>query len=214
MDLGGARFRFDAGQAALLAPQGSPDRVPYSLACSPEDARQTGEIEFLIKIDEQGQWGEEFPEPQRGMRLDVEGPVGSFAYPGRPREPRLLFVAGGTGVAPIRAMIRHAFAARYPGRMGMLYSARTPHDFAYRRELRGLARRGKIDLLLTATREFQGRWRGARGRMAAGQLASLIDDSQATRCFVCGPPAMIADAPPILRGLGVRPDRIHVEQWS
>ena len=77
----------------------------------------------------------------------------------------------------------------------------------------GLARRGQIELLLTATREFEGRWRGGRGRVAAEQLASLVDDPS-TRCFVCGPSAMVADVPRMLGELGIRRERIHVEQWS
>lgn len=213
LDLAGAPFRFDAGQAALLGPAGARERAPYSVASAPEDARASGELEFLVKIDEDGAWGESFPEPRRGMRLDVEGPVGSFAYPRQVREPRLLFIAGGTGVAPIRSMIRHALSTRYPGQIRVFYSARTPRDFAYGTELRGLARRGQIELLMTATRAVDGRWRGARGRMAAEQLAGVLDGA-ATRCFVCGPSAMVADLSPMLRGLGITGDRIHVEQWN
>lgn len=213
VDLAGAPFSFDPGQAALLAPVGAGTRVPYSVACAPEDVRVTDTLEFLIKVDPDNTWGDDFPGLRRGMRLDVEGPVGTFAFPRRVREPQLLFIAGGTGIAPVRAMIRHARAAGYDGRVRVLYSARTPADFAFARELRGMARRGEIELVLTATREFAGRWRGSRGRMAAGQLAPLVSAAP-TRCFVCGPSAMVADVPPILRGLGVPAGRIHVEQWT
>lgn len=213
VDLGGAPFSFDAGQAALLAPAGAAERVPYSIACAPEDARATGTLEFLIKIDADGTWGNDFPLPRRGMRLDVEGPVGTFAFPRRLREPRLLFIAGGTGIAPVRAMLRHAMAVGYSGRLWVLYSARTPADFAFRRELRGMARRKAIDLVLTATREFAEPWRGRRGRMAAELLAPIVTEAP-TRCFVCGPSAMVADVPPLLRGLGVPDGQIHVEQWT
>jgi NAD(P)H-flavin reductase len=213
VDLDGAAFPFDAGQAALLAPAGAVERVPYSIACAPDDVRATGALEFLIKIDGEGTWGNDFPPLRRGMRLDVEGPVGTFAFPRRLREPRLLFIAGGTGIAPVRAMIRHARSIGYDGRVWLLYSARTPSDFAFQRELRGMARRRELDLVLTATREFAGRWRGNRGRMAADLLAPVVSAAPA-RCFVCGPSAMVADVPPILRGLGVPDGRIHVEQWT
>lgn len=213
VDLGGEPFGFEAGQAALLGPPAGDERVAYSIASAPEEARRNGELEFLIKTDGSGRWGERFPELRRGLRLAVDGPVGSFAFPARLDERRLLFIAGGTGIAPLRSMIRHALTRGDDSRIRMLYSARTPHDFAYGRELRGMARRGQIDLLLTATREFEGRWRGRRGRVAAEQLASLVDDT-ATRCFVCGPAAMVADVPPMLRDLGISESRIHLEQWG
>jgi ferredoxin-NADP reductase len=213
VDLGGRRFRFRAGQAALIGPADRRERSPYSMASAPEEAAACGELEFLIRTKHGDRWGEDFPPPRRGMRLAVEGPIGSFAFPQRVRDRRLLFIAGGTGVAPVRSMIRHALLTGYDGRIRALYSARTPADFAYGPELRGMARRGEIDLLLTVTREPAGRWRGERGRIAASRLAPLLADGP-TRCFVCGPATMIADIPDVLTGLGIASNRIHVEQWG
>jgi ferredoxin-NADP reductase len=147
------------------------------------------------------------------MLLAVEGPLGSFKFPDRPRERKYLFVAGGTGISPIRSMIREAILLGRPGRIRLLYSARTPGDFAYARELRGMARRGEIELALTTTREIPARWRGARGRITAAILAALVDDPS-TLAFVCGPAAMVADVPPMLRHLGIDDHRIRVEEWA
>lgn len=94
----------------------------------------------------------------------------------------------------------------------MLYSARTPDDFAYGAELRRLARHGEISLVLTATRESAPRWRGKRGRIVPGELALLVDDA-ATLCFVCGPASMVADVPLMLENLGIDRARIRVEDW-
>jgi NAD(P)H-flavin reductase len=213
VDLAGRPFRFRAGQAALIGPVDRGARAPYSIASAPADVAASGTLEFLIRTEPSGAWGEDFPPLRRGMRLAVEGPIGSFAFPSRVHDSRLLFIAGGTGVAPLRSMIRHAQLTGYTGHIRMLYSARTPHDFAYLPELRGMARRGEIDLLLTATREIAGRWRGDRGRVAADRLATLLAEGP-TRCFVCGPAAMVADIPALLTGLGVSSDRIHLEQWG
>jgi p-cymene methyl-monooxygenase electron transfer component len=211
--LGGRPFHFQAGQAALIGPAGGSECVPYSIATAPEESREQDALEFLIRMKPSGGWGNEFPPPRRGMRLAVEGPVGSFAFPPRVRDSRLLFIAGGTGVAPLRSMIQHALRTGYDGHLRMLYSARTPADFPYLRELRGMARRGEIELLLTATRETAGRWRGGRGRVTADHLVALLADGPA-RCFVCGPAAMVADVPAMLHALGVSRERIHVEQWG
>ncbi len=212
LDLQGAAFPYKPGQLAAIGPASASDRVPYSIASSPEETVRDGCLEFLIKTDAAGRWGPHFDPLRRGAMLAVLGPSGSFVFPDGPRERRFLFIAGGTGIAPLRSMIRHAVLSGIPGRLSLLYSARTPMDFAYLAELRAMARRGEIDLSLAATREFPPRWRGERGRLAATQLARLADDP-ATLCFVCGPAAMVADVPPMLESLGIDRSRIRLEDW-
>jgi ferredoxin-NADP reductase len=212
LDLQGAAFPYKAGQLAAIGPGGGSDRVPYSIASSPEETGRDGHLEFLIKTDASGRWGMHFDALRRGAMLGVRGPSGSFVLPERPPERRFLFIAGGTGIAPLRSMIRQAVLTGAPGDLSLLYSARTPNDFAYLAELRAMARRGEIRLSLAATREFPPRWRGDRGRLAATQLARLVTDP-ATLCFVCGPAAMVADVPPMLEELGIDRSRIRLEDW-
>jgi ferredoxin-NADP reductase len=142
----------------------------------------------------------------------VEGPVGSFVFPPDPSERQFLFVAGGTGIAPLRSMICHAFQARVHGRLHLLYSARTRLDFAYLTEMRRYARAGRLELALNTTREMPPRWRGQRGRISREQLAPLVEDP-ATLCFVCGPAAMVDEVPRMLMEMGIEGKRIRVEEW-
>jgi 3-ketosteroid 9alpha-monooxygenase subunit B len=207
----GPPFTYRAGQGTELGPAGSRILSPYSIASSPEEAAENGFLEFLIKLDAQGRWGEHFDPLHRGQPLRMRGPFGRFVFPDRPSERHFLFIAGGTGIAPLRAMIRHG-RARAEGTFRLLYSARTPQDFAYKRELRGMARRRELELTLTATRGVHEGWRGERGRITQAQLAALIDD-HATRCFVCGPATMVDEVPQMLRDLGIERSRIHVEEW-
>ena len=109
-------------------------------------------------------------------------------------------------------MICHALQARVSGRLHLLYSARTPADFAYLPEMRRYAREGRLELALNATREVPKRWRGRRGRITRDQLAPLVEDP-ATLCFVCGPAAMVDDVPRMLVEIGIEPKRIRVEEW-
>lgn len=210
--LDGASFSYQAGQAATIGPADRVDSVPYSIASAPEETARDGHLEFLIKLHADGRWGQGFDVPRRGSRLIVHGPAGRFVFPEKPEERRFLFIAGGTGIAPLRSMIRHALIRRQPGRMRLLYSARTPSDFSYLSELRGLERLRKVELTLTATRECSPRWRGGRSRISATQLAALVDHPE-TLCFVCGPAAMVDDVPVMLRDLGIGRSRIRLEEW-
>jgi ferredoxin-NADP reductase len=212
LDLDGASFPYRAGQVASLSPKGAGDRVPYSIASAPEETAADSTLQFLIKFDSSGRWGEDFEPLRPGAHVSMRGPSGSFVFPDAPTDRRFLFIAGGTGIAPLRSMIRHAVLTERPGHIALLYSARTPHDFAYLLELRGMARRGELQLTTTATRELSARWRGAKGRIAATQLTPLVESPE-TLCFVCGPASMVSDVPPMLQALGIDRSRIKIEDW-
>jgi ferredoxin-NADP reductase len=209
--LGDETFPYASGQAALLGlPDGS-ERVPYSIASSPEESGRYRYLEFLLKLENDA-WGAHLRGLRRGSRLAVEGPVGNFVFPVDPAESQFLFVAGGTGIAPLRSMICQALQAGVSGRLHLLYSARTPADFAYLPEMRRYARDGRLELAVNATREVPKRWPGRRGRITRDQLAPLVEDP-ATLCFVCGPAAMVDEVPRMLVEIGIEPKRIRVEEW-
>jgi NAD(P)H-flavin reductase len=212
VDLDSATFPYRAGQSVRIGPADRPNRVPYSIASWPELTSRKRWLEFLIKVEDSEEWGDQFPPLQRGSALEVLGPFGTFVFPERPAEREFLFVAGGTGIAPLRSMIRHALTIRHPGQYRLLYSARTPSDFVYVPELRRLAHAGLMELTLTVTRRASGRWRGEQGRISAARLAPLVK-SPHTLCFVCGPAAMVDDVPRELRQLGIAPERIRIEDW-
>ena len=205
-------FPFKAGQAAMVGPAERPERVPYSLACAPEEAARTGCLEFLIKVELSGRWGHLFDLVSRGHRVAVRGPFGSFVLPAGVESGPLVFVAGGTGIAPIRAMIVHVLGGPHR-EVSLFYSARTSDDLAYASELRRLARQTGLRVRLHATREAPARWRGQRGRITPADLAPHLGD-RSVRCFVCGPEAMVADVPRMLTDLGVPARQITLEQWK
>lgn len=210
LDLGGQAFPYRAGQAVFVGSHGGPKRKPYSIAGSPEDAARLGYLELLIGVNDAGQPGPHL-ELSPGALVDVEGPVGRFTFPDAPTEGRFLFVAGGTGIAPLRAMLHHAMAQGHAN-VGVLYSARTPDEFAFAPELRQLADDGRIELQMTVTRESDDAWTGQRGRIGAALLSPLVHDP-ATLCFICGPRALVDDMPKVLAELGVNRERIRIEEW-
>ena len=196
----------------MVGTHGGEARRAYSIASAPEDTSRYGFFELLVGLNDDG-----VPGPHltltTGALVDVEGPLGSFTFPVDPPERDFVFVAGGTGIAPLRAMLRHAILGPNPARhIGLLYSARTPDEFAFEDEFRALAAAGAIDLRQTVTRDARDGWIGGRGRVTAESLAGIVDDPE-TLCFVCGPQALVEAVPAILQRLGVAPDRIRIEEW-
>jgi NAD(P)H-flavin reductase len=220
LDLTGAAFPFEAGQAALIGLAEREERVPYSIASAPAETLAEGRLDFLIKVEPSGRWGHQFDTIEPGNRIGIRGPMGSFLFPQDATEERFLFIAGGTGIAPIRAMIRQALMTGRRGPMKLLYSAKTADDFAYLSELEGMASRNELDLRLHVTRPPDastdlraGSLIGLRaGRIGLAEIAPLIDNP-ATLCFVCGPETMVAAIPRMLLDLGIERGRIRIEEF-
>jgi len=212
LDLDGQTFDYAAGQAVVVALAGSGDGRPYSIAAAPEDAQASGSIELLVGVDADGRAGPHLP-LEVGVRVDIEGPVGTFTFPAEPVERDFVFVAGGTGIAPLRAMVRHAVLGPVDVRhAALLYSARTPDEFAYATEFRTLAARGLIEFRQTVTRGGASQWSGARGRIDRTALAPLVHSPESL-CFVCGPMSMVDEIPKLLEELGIAKERIRIEEW-
>jgi NAD(P)H-flavin reductase len=207
LDLGDHDFEYRAGQAVMLGARGDARRRPYSIASAPDESRRDRTLELLVGIDPND--GAAFL-PIAGALVDLEGPLGSFTFPTNPEERRFLFVAGGTGIAPLHGMLRCALALQHDS-IGFVYSARTPEEFAYADELRALAADGRIELRQTITRSAAADWTGARGRLTRDVLAELVHDP-ATLCFVCGPPALVDEVPRMLVELGIGRERIRTEE--
>jgi ferredoxin-NADP reductase len=207
--LDGAPFSYRAGQAAALASENAPP-TPYSIASAPSETARHGWLEFLIKVDGSSRFGAIVDALAPGARLELAGPAGGFTLDRANGEPPILFVAGGTGIAPMRSMIREAIASRPSEKLALVYSSRTPEEFGYLKELKDLADQGRLTLTLTLTGDAQD-WTHARGRTGIAHLAELVAPD--TMVFICGPPAMVTDVPVALESLGVARARVITESW-
>jgi len=213
LDLGPSGFGFRAGQAVMAGLQGSPLRKPYSIASAPGEAIRNGCIDLLVQVDDAGGPDPHLELAAPGVGVDVEGPFGRFAMPPIRPGSSLLMVAGGTGIAPLRSMLIDALDHPTPPRIGVVYSARSVDELAYRDELEALAAAGRITLRLTVTREEDEAWSGRRGRIDAALLAEALPSRDAA-CLVCGPPALVTDIRACLGRLGVPERAIVVERYD
>ena len=204
----GQPFPYHAGQAASVSAGGEP--TPYSIASAPAETESFNWLEFLVKVDRSTRFGAKVEDLAPGTRVDVRGPIGSFTADGVSPDAPMLFIAGGTGIAPLRSMIHQKVHDRHDGRLSLVYSARTPNEFAYLTDFQALARDSRLELTLTLTGQADD-WLHARGRTGTAHLSDRVQPG--TVAFVCGPPAMVAEVPAVLESLGVAPDRIRTENW-
>ena len=213
LDLEESTIEFTAGQAICIGTHGQSVRRPYSIASSPEHARETRRLEILVGVASDGSPGPHLEGVVRGTPVDVEGPLGTFTFPPALTHRRVLFVAGGTGIAPLRAMLDHLFRTHPAERVSLLYSARSADEFAFLPELRAYEADGRLELHPTVTREDE-KWAGQRGRIGRSHFEAVLHDRLDTLCFICGPNALVSEAVTTLGELGVPRAAIRTEEWS
>jgi phenol hydroxylase P5 protein len=211
LGLGGHRFDFLAGQHVLLGDGGPEPRCPYSIASAPGEAARRDRLEFLIQVDAHGSPGPHLPSLAVGRCVAVEGPAGSFTLPADGGNSDFLFVAGGTGIAPIRSMVGHLLETRPGARVALVHAGRSPDELSYAEEFRALAREGRIRLIESVTRQAPDGWHGIRGRIGASHLAPLVS-APGTLAFVCGPDSLVDEVPRLLAALGVTGTK--TEHWA
>ncbi len=196
----------------LTAEDGYQAERSYSLASAPED-------EALVLTVERLAAGEVSPylvdELRPGDELELRGPIGGyFAWEESLGGP-LLLVAGGSGVVPLRAMLRHHRARRSTVPVRLLYSARTLADVIYREELEALAVAGAVDLRLVLTREQADGRRGRSRRIDRRLLEEAAWPPTARPLvYVCGPTGFVEAVAQALVDLGHDPARVRTERFG
>lgn len=214
IDLRGRAFDFQPGQAVMLGAHGQDERRPYSIACSPEQAAETGRVELLIAVESNGAFSANLGPATPGTFVDVEGPVGVFTLPPMTPQRWVLFVAGGTGIAPLRSMLDHMLRTGAAPRISLLYSARQADEFAFIDELQRHGMAGQLELHQTVTRDASSSWSGRRGRIGRSHFEAVIHEPAETICFVCGPEPLVNESVTTLKALGVPESQIRTEQWG
>ncbi|WP_412515574.1 ferredoxin reductase [Actinomadura madurae] len=144
-----------------------------------------------------------------GDAVELRGPVGGW-FVWRPGTGRpVLLVAGGSGVAPLMAMIRARRRAGDGAPFRLLYSTRTPGDVYYADELRRPD--PFLDVTHVYTREAPDGWPRPPGRLTPSDLDGGPADPD---CFICGPTAFVEAAADLLVDRGHDPRRIKTERFG
>ena len=186
----------------------------YSIASGPE---REGTIDITVERIEDGEVSPFLHEiVMVGDRLEVRGPIGGyFVWEGALGGP-LLLVAGGSGIVPLMAMIRHRAASGAPVPTRLLYSSRTTEDIIYADELQRLAARADgLEVVHTLTRSQPAGWTGYARRIDDEMLREVARPIGTTPLvFICGPTPLVEGAANGLVRIGVAAQRIRTERFG
>lgn len=195
---------FWAGQyfvVRLTAPDGYRAQRSYSIASAPSDS---AEIDLTVELLPGGEVSSFLHEAvEVGDVLDVRGPIGGdFAWDLRPA----VGVGGGSGVAPLMSMLRHAREIGRPDLFRLLVSVRSPEELYYSTEIHG------PDASIVFTRAAPDGHERPPGRLMERDLTAVLDGDRDV--YVCGSTAFCDTATRLAAAAGVPDERIRVERFG
>ena len=193
----------------LTAEDGYRAERSYSIASAPGEP-----VAITVERLEDGEVSPYLTEELRsGDALELRGPVGGyFVWDAEVGGP-LLLVAGGSGIVPLRAILRHRRRSGSDVPVRLLYSSRSTEDVIYRAELDEPA--DGVEVVHTFTREQPPGWKGYSRRVDAALLGDVAwPAGEGPLAFVCGPTSFVEAVAGGLVELGYPPQRVKTERFG
>ena len=155
-----------------------------------------------------------FVDVQIGDSFLIKGPNGQFRFDPN-RDGKVLFIAGGTGVAPFMSMLRHMKIVGAKTDVTMLYSIKFPTEIIRKPEFDQLAEQLGLKLTVTVTRPAPGDgWTGQTGHIDNNLIAKDVPDFMDRMTYICGPLPFVKAIKDALAVLNVKPERISADVWG
>jgi ferredoxin-NADP reductase len=198
----------------LTAEDGYQAERSYSIASPPEEQPR---VMLTVERLDNGEVSPYLTEELRiGDRLELRGPIGGYFVWQAEMGGPLLLVAGGSGIVPLMAMLRHRAAAGSSAPTRLLYSSRSLEDVIYRDELDRLIKNTtELDAVHTLTRAQPPGWTGYARRIDTQMLREVAwPVEQHPLTFICGPTSFVETAAASLVTLGHDPARIKTERFG
>jgi ferredoxin-NADP reductase len=198
----------------LTAPDGYSAARSYSIASAPNSEKR---VEITVERLPDGEVSPYLTQELAvGDRLELRGPIGGWFVWRTEQTEAIQLIAGGSGMAPLMAMIRSRTAFGNTAPFRLLYSVRDPEAILYRDELEKLSNQDRTMMLAYAyTRVAPREWPRPPGRIDAALIAEATWPSKlGPTCYVCGPTPFVEIAASLLNACGNRSEKIKTERFG
>ncbi len=205
----GEGFDFKAGQFVnLYIKQGEKIlRKPYSIASNPNKSNQ---IEFCIKHVEDGSMTPHLFSLDKGFEVEIMGPLGLFNLDLIGDSEKIVFIGAGTGVAPLRSMIKEILAKEVTKEVTLIFGVRDENHILYKDEFEEMSEKHPNFKFVPIVSRPSEKWQGRQGYVH--QNFDVIDPLN-SEFFICGLTPMIEDSRKKLLELGALESSIHSEKF-
>lgn len=202
------KFKAQAGQFVMVrfwTPGLRFQEHPFSLSQLPNDEH------LRVTVRQLGDFTNQVPKLPVGTRVIVSGPHGAFTHQ-QAASDRLLYIAGGIGITPIRSMLEERAQWDNPPEAVLLYANRSIAETALIDELTAIASKSNLRLFNVLSDEPN--YKGEKGYIDKEKIVRLVPDVAKRDIFLCGPPPMMVGVRTALAELGVKPHQIHYERFA
>ncbi|MEM3791609.1 MAG: FAD-binding oxidoreductase [Candidatus Micrarchaeaceae archaeon] len=214
----GEPLKFDPGMFIMISgiDESNKKYVARSFSVASEPSSKRMEL-YVVKQPHQGTaiaHTSHFVEAKIGDRFAIKGPYGQFRFDPN-KDPKVTYIAGGTGIAPFMSMLRHIKALGADTDVKLLYSVKYPSEIIRKKELEEISKEIKLEYFVTVTRPQQGDgWSGLTGHIDANMIKAKVPDVNERMCYICGPPGFVNAIKAQLASLGVPQSRISADVWD
>jgi predicted ferric reductase len=201
------QLRYSAGNFIYLAPYddhlkaGHGEEHPYTLSSSPLEPRPR------VAIKDLGDASRAIQSIRPGSKVTIEGPYGRFFPPSGEVDQAELWVAGGIGITPFLARMRHLVRLGAGGDAHLIYCVQDEARSLYAEELRELA--GQIPGLVLTQHYFY-----REGPLNQAFIERHCPDYSQRQVYICGPQGLNHNVQNVLRDAGVARSHIHTEEFE
>lgn len=186
-------------------------RRSFTISCSPTE---TGLLQITVKRNPAGTVSNFLHQQGRvGDSFDLRAPFGRFTFT-EGTASRILFISGGSGVTPLRAILRYICDRRVPVEAVHLDFNRREEDIIFRQELQSIPAAHPGIRVHFALSEPGPSWQGLTGHIRADLLDQTLKGFEPEIVYLCGPPLMMDAATPLLLARGLRPDQVVTESFG
>lgn len=211
-----AGFRHQAGQSLLMTLINPPetdsegDSRTFTIASAPHEA----EVMIATRMRDTA-FKRVLRTAPMGMAARIDGPSGDMVLSGDSARPTV-FLAGGIGITPFLAMVRHAANERLPHRLYLFYSNRRPEDAAFLAELQEMEQRNpdhRLIATMTEPEKSAQPWSGETGVIRREMLERHLAGVMNPMYYFAGPPPMTTAMRQLLEKSGVSDQAMRCEEF-
>ncbi len=206
-----SQIEFKPGQFIQFRIPGAGEERAYSIASSPNDS---GIVELIVRFVPGGLCTTYmFNKLKTGDEIYLTGPYGEFFLREDTDDP-IICVAGGSGSAPVRAIIKYLWEKHSGRKILSFYGGRTPNDIYFTDYYTELGRDMKDFIHIPAVSDLaqSNGWAGETG-LITEVIERHLADASGHEAYMCGPPAMLHYTRLLLVNLGIDPNRIYFDEF-
>lgn len=206
-------FNYIAGQFVTfkIADKTPPCFRAYSISAAPK--KDSNSFATCLKVIPGGRGSNWLNSLKIGDKLEFMGPNGKLIFNTSP-EKTAIFIATGTGITPIKALIEDELNKGTQQKLHLLFGLRYIKDIIYKEYFENLSKkRSNFTVQYTLSRPENDSWTGSKGRVTE-ILGKMALEPKTTEIYICGLKDMINDVNTFLKSKGFEESAIHVEKYN